>query len=43
MNEGMLWAMYAIEILFFAGLAGCALVVLISWITIFKTGFRRGD
>jgi hypothetical protein len=31
--------MRLIEIMFFTGLAGCALVVVISWISIFKDGF----
>lgn len=37
------WALYAAEVLFFTGLAGCVLVVLISWISIFKTGFSKSD
>lgn len=37
----MLWFFYAIEAMFFTGLAGCVLVVIISWITIFKSGFSR--
>jgi hypothetical protein len=39
----MLWATYALEMMFFTGLAGCALVVMISWISIFKEGFRKDD
>ncbi len=33
--------LYAVEIAFFVGLAGCALVVIISWITILKAGFSH--
>jgi len=35
----MMSAMRFIEILFFTGLIGCTLVVVISWISIFKEGF----
>ena len=35
----MILAMRLIEILFFAGLIGCTMVVLISWISIFREGF----
>lgn len=31
--------MHLIELLFFIGLAGCFGVVLLSWISIFKSGF----
>lgn len=30
-----------LEVLFFAGLGGCVLVVVISWVSIFKTGFSK--
>jgi hypothetical protein len=44
----MVLAMRMVEILFFTGLIGCAIVVVISWISIFKEGFSdsgdsRGD
>jgi len=44
----MLFATRIVEIMFFAGLAGCASVIFISWISIFKDGFsdlrnRDGD
>jgi hypothetical protein len=37
------WAMRVLEVLFFAGIAGCVLVVLISWISIFGSEFRRDN
>jgi hypothetical protein len=37
------WCMHVVEVLFFTGLIGCALVVTISWISIFKTGFSKDD
>ena len=43
MHKLMHWAMYAVEILFFTGLAGCVLVVVISWVSIFKTGFSKSN
>lgn len=39
----MHWALYAAEVLFFTGLAGCVLVVVISWISIFESGFSKSD
>jgi len=38
-NSLMLLAMRLVEIMFFVGLGGCAFVVVISWISIFKEGF----
>ncbi|HLY43081.1 MAG TPA: hypothetical protein VKR52_17845 [Terracidiphilus sp.] len=35
----MHFAMRTVEIMFFTGLVGCAGVVVISWISIFKDGF----
>jgi hypothetical protein len=35
--------MRAIEIFFFTGLIGCAVVVAISWVSIFRTGFSKDD
>jgi hypothetical protein len=32
-----------IEIAFFTGLFGCALVVTVSWVSIFRDGFTRDD
>lgn len=32
-----------IEVMFFTGLAGCAVVVLVSWVSIFKSGFSNKD
>lgn len=32
-----------IEVLFFTGLTGCASVVLVSWVSIFKSGFSSED
>lgn len=34
-------AVKVIEVLFFTGLVGCACVVIISWISIFKEGFSN--
>lgn len=35
-------AMRIVVVLFFTGLIGCACVVIISWISIFKEGFSSG-
>ncbi len=32
-----------VEVLFFVGIVGCVLVVAISWISIFKEGFKNTD
>jgi hypothetical protein len=37
------WVMRFLEGAFFTGLIGCVLVVVISWISIFRTVFRRGE
>jgi hypothetical protein len=37
----MILAMRVIEILFFTGIVGCALVVVISWISIFRDGISN--
>ena len=42
-NNFAIWAMRFVEGAFFTGLIGCILVVAISWVSIFRTGFRRGD
>jgi hypothetical protein len=35
----LVFAMRVIEVLFFTGLVGCATVIVISWISIFRDGF----
>ena len=35
------WIMKVLEITFFTGLAGCAVVVLISWVVILKEGLSK--
>lgn len=35
--------MRVLELLFFSGLTGCAVVVVFSWISIFKSGFSSKD
>jgi hypothetical protein len=37
------WATHVLDVAFFAGLAGCALVVILSWISILKEGFSDDD
>lgn len=37
----MVLATYVLECSFFIGLTGCATVVIISWISIFKDGFSN--
>lgn len=32
-----------VEVMFFVGIVGCVLVVTISWVSIFKEGFRTSD
>lgn len=32
-----------VEVLFFIGLGGCAIVVALSWISIFKSGFSDAE
>ena len=39
----MHWEVYKEEVLFFTGLTGCVLVVVIIWVSIFKTGFSKSD
>jgi hypothetical protein len=41
LHQLMHFAVKAVEVLFFTGLAGCVLVVLISWVSIFKSGFSE--
>jgi len=35
----IIWLFRVLEVMFFTGLFGCSLVVVISWISIFKDGF----
>jgi hypothetical protein len=35
----MIWAIHVLDAAFFIGLTGCAAVVVISWISIFREGF----
>jgi hypothetical protein len=37
------WVMRFVEGAFFTGLLGCVLVVIISWISVLRAGFSRGD
>ena len=37
------WVMKFLEWAFFIGLLGCVLVVAISWVTVSRSGFGRGD
>jgi len=37
----MVFAERVVTIMFFAGLAGCATVVVVSWVSIFKDGFSE--
>jgi hypothetical protein len=39
----IVWLMGAVEVMFFTGLIGCSLVVIISWVSIFKDGFSNKD
>ena len=41
LNQPTPWFFLTLEIVFFTGIAGCLLVVLISWISIFSSGFSR--
>lgn len=37
----MVWATYILSATFFIGIAGCAGVVIVSWISIFGDGFTK--
>ena len=37
----MIWMLYVLEGLFFVGLAGCVLVVVISWVSVFKAAVSK--
>jgi hypothetical protein len=39
----LIWGARILEVMFFAGLVGCAAVVVISWVSIFKEGFSNED
>jgi hypothetical protein len=39
----MVWLFGVLEVMFFTGLVGCSLVVVISWVSIFKEGFSDKD
>ncbi len=40
-HKFMIYLLYGLEWLFFLGLAGCVLVVCVSWVSIFKSGFSK--
>jgi hypothetical protein len=42
-RQPMIALFYVLEVMFFTGLVGCALVVVVSWISIFKSGFSDAD
>jgi hypothetical protein len=35
------WVMRVLEVSFFIGLAGCSLVVVISWVSILRSGLTK--
>ena len=37
------WITHVLDVAFFAGLAGCASVVILSWISILRDGFSDDD
>lgn len=37
----MIWLLYVLEGLFFAGLAGCVLVVIISWVSVLRSAISK--
>ncbi len=39
----MTWCIYILEVMFFMGLIGCAVMVVTSWISIFKEVFSGED
>jgi len=43
MNDALHWLFKSLEGLFFVGLVGCSLVVIISWVSIFRSGFSKED
>lgn len=42
-NTIAVWAVRFVEGAFFTGLIGCVLVVAISWVSVARSGFGRGD
>lgn len=43
-HKAMVGLLQVLEVLFFTGLAGCTLVVFISWVTILKSALsKHGD
>lgn len=38
-----IFCMRLVEVMFFTGLIGCSIVVVASWISIFKSGFAEAD
>ena len=42
-DKAILWGFRVLETMFFAGLLGCCGVVVVSWISIFKSGFSDRD
>ena len=41
--EFMRFLLKTLEVLFFIGLAGCVIVVAISWVSVSRASFKRGD
>jgi len=39
--DWMRWAMYFLDCTFFVGIAGCAAVVVFSWVSILKDGLSE--
>ena len=35
------WSMRVLDVSFFVGLAGCVLVVIVSWVSIVRSGFTK--
>jgi hypothetical protein len=42
-HQLIILAMRVLELMFFTGLLGCSLVVVISWVSILKDGFSDKD
>lgn len=43
LHSVLVLATKVVEIMFFAGIVGCVLVVTISWVSIFREGFKNSD
>jgi hypothetical protein len=39
----MLWSAYLIQVLFFTGLLGCSVVVVLSWISVLRSALSNKD